>query len=69
MVEETTKKIGGKVYYFRASTSDKPFVVISDPLRQLTYNGVRSTYYINQTPAGAELVGSDFYITNPPAGL
>ncbi len=64
------RKIGGKVYYFRASTSTPQYTVISDPMRQLTYNGVRSTYYTNQTPAnGTTLVGSDFYITNPPLGF
>ncbi len=64
------RKIGGKVYYFRAGTSTPAFVIISDPSRDLTYEGVRSTYYTNQKPAnGSTLVGSDFYITNPPAGF
>ena len=61
------KKIGGKVYYFRAGTSDPKYVVISDPERQLNYNGVRETYYINQTVVTG--TGADYYITNPPAGF
>ncbi len=61
------RKIGGKVYYFRASTSTPQYTVISDPSRDLTYEGVRSTYYINQTIATG--TGADYYITNPPAGF
>ncbi len=64
------RKIGGKVYYFRASTSVPRYTVISDPARELTYNGVRKTYYTNQTPENmVELVGSDFYIINYPSDL
>ncbi len=61
------RKISGKVYYFRASTSTPQYTVISDPSRDLTYEGVRSTYYINQTIATG--TGADYYITNPPAGF
>lgn len=64
------RKIGGKVYYFRSGASTPAYVIISDSERELTYKGVRSTYYINQVPAnGSTLVGSDFYIINPPVGL
>ena len=67
---EGWKKIGGKVYYFRSAASTPAHVIISDASRNLTYNGVRSTYYTNQTPMnGSTLVGSDFYITNPPQGF
>jgi hypothetical protein len=63
------KKIGGKVYYFRAGTSTPAFTLITDASRALTYEGVRDVYYINQ-PADAEAAtGADYFITNPPAGF
>lgn len=60
--------IGGKTYYLRYDTSTPPFVVVSDAERELGYNGERSVYYFNQTPADGEtLCGWDFYVLNPPA--
>jgi hypothetical protein len=63
------RKIGGKVYYFRASTSDPAYVLITDPTRALNYNGVREVYTINQPADPSTATGADYYITNPPAGF
>ena len=64
------KTIGGKVYYFQVAKTIPAFVLVTNPQRALNYEGYRDIYTINQTPAdGVTMVGSDYYITNPPAGL
>ncbi len=61
-------KIGGKVYYFQVAESIPAFVVVTNPERALKYGAYRDIYTINQTPENGEsMVGSDYYITNPPA--
>jgi hypothetical protein len=66
---EGWKKIGGKVYYFRSSSSTPAYVLITDPTRSLNYNGVRSEYTINQPSNPDTASGADYYVKNPPAGF
>lgn len=60
------KTVGGRMYYFRVGISTPAYVIISDPVRDLNYNGVRSEYYINQEPLGSPVTGADFYVINYP---
>ncbi len=60
------QKIGGKVYYFRGINSTPMAALITDAEKDLTYNGVRKTYHINQIPSGDEMLPSDYYIVDAP---